>query len=400
MEQRIIYHIDCNAFFASVEECFSPELKRVPMAVCGDPQSRHGIILAKNELAKAYGVKTAETIWQARKKCPGLTLVPPRHGEYSEYCEKINAIYEQYTAKVERFGIDESFLDVTGSLHLFGGDELKLANEIRERVARETGVTVSVGISFNKIFAKLASDMKKPNAVTYVSRENYREIVWPLPVADLLMVGRATEKSLRSLRINTIGELAAASRRMLRAKLGKLGEALSVYANGEDESPVAWTGEREKPKSIGHGYTFRRDIVSHEDIVTAVIALSDRVACRIRRNGMKCAAVQVTIKDAGLKVITRQRKLQCASNLEADIAREAVEIIDACWRIGAPIRMITVTGQKLEDEATPTNQLSFFGGREIDLRRERLERAVDCVRERYGRDKIVYGCVMGNDLGV
>ncbi len=400
MGERIIYHIDCNAFFASVEECFTPELRRVPMAVCGDPQSRHGIILAKNELAKAYGVKTAETIWQAKRKCPSLTLVPPRHGAYREYCERINAIYEQYTARVERFGIDESFLDVTGSLHLFGGDALRLANEIRERVARETGVTVSVGVSFNKIFAKLASDMKKPNAVTVVTKENYKDVVWPLPVADLLMVGRSTAKALLAIRINTIGELAKASRRMLTAKLGKLGEALSIYANGEDESRVAFIGERERPKSIGHGYTFRRDITTREDIVTAVTALSDRVAARIRRNGMKCAAVQVNIKDAGLKVITRQRKLLCPSNLEADISRAAMEIIEDCWRIGAPIRMITVTGQRLEDEASPANQLCFFGGGEIDLRRERLERAVDNVRDRYGRGAVIYGNVMGNDIGV
>jgi DNA polymerase-4 len=200
---RHIFHADCNSFFASVEETFRPELRRVPMAVAGDPENRHGIILAKNELAKKFKIATAETVWSAKMKCPELVLVPPRHKTYSEFCERVNAIYEQYSPLVERFGVDESFIDVTGCLHPFGGDALKCANEIRERVKREIDITISIGVSWNKIFAKLGSDYKKPNAVTNITRENWKEIVFPLPASDLFFVGRKTAVALAKLGVHT-----------------------------------------------------------------------------------------------------------------------------------------------------------------------------------------------------
>ena len=398
---RIIYHIDCNAFYASVEELFHPELKRVPMAVCGNPEARRGIILAKNELAKGFGVKTAETIWQAKRKCPELVLRPARHRTYREYCERVNAIYEQYTSQVQRFGIDESYLDVTGSLHLFGNDPIALAHEIRKRVTRETGLTVSVGVSWCKIFAKLASDLKKPDAVSVISRENYREVAWSLPVSSLLFVGRNTEEELKRLRIATIGQLAAASPGLLRERFGKLGDQLHAYANGLDDSPVLEIGEEEDIHSVGNGITFSRDLVSYEDIHTSVTALSDSVASRMRRYGLKGSTVQVTIKDTKLKVITRQKPLSKPTYLASELSRAAMELIEASWKIGSPIRMLTITALKLVPEGLAVEQLSLFEedipGRE---KRERLEKAVDGIREKFGRGSVLSGGVLGNDLGI
>jgi len=263
-KDRVIFHIDCNAFYASVEEIRHPELKKVPMAVCGDPASRRGVVVAKNELAKGSGVTTGESIWSAKQKCPDLVLRPTRHHLYRQYCEKVNAIYAQYTDQVEAASIDESYLDVTGSLHLFGGDEIRLAHEIRERVPRETGLTVSVGISYNKIFAKIASDYKKPNAVTCFNRENYRELLWPLPVSAMLMVGKSTEDILHRMYIKTIGDLARTSEDTLRRRLGKIGEQLHIYANGLDDSPVLHIGESDDLHSVGNGMTFKRNLIPRQ----------------------------------------------------------------------------------------------------------------------------------------
>ena len=232
--ERIILHCDLNCFFASVELLSHPDLRHLPVAVCGDPSSRHGIILAKNEPAKRCGVQTAETIWQAKKKCPSLVLLPPHHDRYRVYSKQVNAIYEQYTDLVEPFGIDESWLDVTGSLHLFGGDAAALADTLRHRVREELGLTLSVGVSFNKVFAKLGSDYKKPDATTVISRENWKEIVWPLPVGDLLFVGGAARKLLAQYGVKTIGDLAACPTDMLESLMGKLGTQLHEYACGLD----------------------------------------------------------------------------------------------------------------------------------------------------------------------
>lgn len=400
-DDRVIYHIDCNAFFASVEETLHPELRKVPMAVCGNPESRRGIILAKNELAKGFGVKTAETIYQAKLKCPNLVLAPPRRHLYEEYSERVNAIYEQYTSQVERFGIDESFLDVTGSLHLFGGDAIKLAHEIRERVPHETDLTVSVGVSFNKIFAKLASDLKKPNAVSVISRENYKEVAWALPVSALMMVGHAAEKALREMSIRTIGDLANTDADLLTYRLGKMGGMLHIYANGLDADPVLETGERMPLHSVGNGRTFKRDLLTHEDIQTAVTALADKVAYRMRHARVKCSTVQVTIKDTNLKCITRQKQTSAPTWLAHDLAQEAMSLIGASWKTGAPIRMLTITAQKLVPAGEAAVQLSLFDpGQRGNERREELERAVTSIRDRYGSRAISPGSVVKNDLGI
>lgn len=401
MKDRVILHIDCNGFFASVEETLHPALKQVPMAVCGDPESRRGIILAKNELAKGFGIQTAETIWQAKKKCPHLLLAPARHGLYQQFSQRVNAVYAQYTDQVEPFGIDESYLDITGSLRLFGKTPLSLAHEIRERIPRETGLTVSIGISFNKVFAKLGSDYKKPNAVTEISRDNYREILWNLPVSALLFVGKSTQSSLTLMGVKTIGDLARLPLEFLTKKLGKLGELLYRYANGLDESPVLHIGEEEAPHSVGNSITFRRNLTSEQDIRTAVTALCDTVARRLRADGLKCANVQVTIKDVRLKIITRQKALSGPTYLSTELAQAAMALIQAAWRIGKPIRMLCVTGQKLLPADREMVQLSLFAQDAAENPRQRnLEHTMDKIRDKFGTGSILHGNILNNDLGI
>jgi len=400
---RQIFHCDCNSFYASVEETFRPELKLVPMAVAGDPQARHGIILAKNEPAKKYKIQTAETIISAKKKCPELVLVPPRHRIYGEFCERVNAIYEQYTPLVERFGIDESFLDMTGCLYPFGNDAMKCAHDIRMRVQREIGITISVGLSWNKIFAKLGSDYKKPNAVTAITRENWKEIVFPLPAGDLFFVGKKTAASLAQIGVHTIGDLAAYDKDFLISRFGKMGEQLHLNANGLDTSPVAAIGDIETLKSVGNGFTFKRDLVSNDDIHIAVTYLSDNVATRLRENNFKCRVIQIAIKDTNLISITRQMTLATPSYLSAEIKTAAFELINKHWRIGKPIRALTITGENLiPADQTQSVQLSLFDEPDNPKseRAEKLEKAIDEIRSRYGGKAVIQGNILGNDLGI
>ncbi|MDR0937515.1 MAG: DNA polymerase IV [Oscillospiraceae bacterium] len=400
---RQIFHCDCNSFFASVEETFRPELRSVPMAVAGDPESRHGIILAKNERAKKYKISTAETVWSAKKKCPELVLVPPRRQTYSEFCERVNAIYEQYSPLVERFGVDESFIDVTGCLRSFGGDALKCANEIRERVKREIDITISIGVSWNKIFAKLGSDYKKPDAVTNINRENWKEIVFPLPASDLFFVGRKTADALGKMGVRTIGDLANFDRDLLVRRFGKFGEQLFINANGLDASPVLAAGEGEAIKSVGNGYTFKRDLLSESDVKTAVAYLSDSVATRLRKHDFKCRVVQVAIKDTNLQSITRQMTIAAPSHLASEIGAAALELIAKHWKAGKPIRTLTISGENLvpADQAE-SEQLSLFDepSARNNERNEKLELTLDKIRERYGSKAVITGNILGNDLGI
>ena len=291
---RTILHCDCNGFFASVEMVRDPALRNVPMAVCGDPDSRHGIILAKNELAKAAGVVTAETIWKAQRKCPDLRLVPAHHREYAAYSKRVNAIYARYTDMVEPFGIDESWLDVTGSRRLFGTGR-EIADRLRREVREETGLTISVGVSFNKVFAKLGSDYKKPDATTVIAPSNWQSIVWPLPVSDLLFVGRASQRILHRYGIETIGQLAHADRAMLEEVMGKQGAQLHDYAWGRGDNPVRPAGDRPPPKSIGNGMTFRHNLTNWDEIRSGLDLLCDSVAVRLRQTQRKGTRIQVTI---------------------------------------------------------------------------------------------------------
>ena len=390
---RILLHCDLNSFFASVELLSYPELRNQPVAVCGDPKSRHGIILAKNEPAKAKGVKTAETIWQAQRKCPNLVLLPSHHGLYREYSKKVNEIYYHYTDLVEPFGIDESWLDVTGTLHLFGGNARALADRIRTEIRETLGLTVSIGVSFNKVFAKLGSDYKKPDATTVITPENVPQIVWPLPVSDLLFVGRSVRERLQKLGIRTIGDLAHADPAELTQHLGKQGEQLYHYARGEDRSPVAPANEHTAPKSIGNGETFSHNITGEHAVRGALTMLSDEVAERLRAHGMDCTTVQITIRDPDFKTITRQMPLAYPTCLSRDLTESCLSLIRAAKRIDKPIRMLTVTALGLVPTGETGLQIDLFAPQESENRQklEKLERTKDAIRARFGRDMIGSG---------
>ena len=393
MADRVILHCDLNCFFASVELLRYPALRDVPVAVCGDPESRHGIVLAKNEAAKQLGVKTAETIWQARQKAPHLITLPPHHGLYREYSRKVNAIYGQYTDLVEPFGIDESWLDITNSMHLFGGDGKSIADQLRERLREELGLTISVGVSFNKIFAKLGSDYKKPDATTVIDRGNWQAIVWPLPVGDLLGVGRSTQKLLRQYGVETIGQLAAFPRQTLETLLGKHGTQLHDYANGLENSPVRPQHEAEPVKSVGNGTTFPQNLTRWEEVRSGLAVLSDSVAGRLRRQGLYCGGVALTIRNAQFRQFSRQVRLDAPTHLQKDIYQTALTLARQSWHAPDPIRALTVTALYLTDSADSFQQLDLLDGAaaQREEKQERLEQAMDAIRGKYGKGAISFG---------
>ena len=399
---RVILHCDLNSFYASVELLEHPELRERPVAVCGDPESRHGIILAKNEPAKKYKVQTAETIWQARRKCPGLVLLPAHHWKYKEYSRRVNRIYERYTDLVEPFSIDESWLDVTGTLHLFGGDGEALADEIRRRVREELGLTVSVGVSFNKVFAKMGSDYKKPDATTVITRENFQALLWPLPVTDLLFVGKAAARVLAGYGVRTIGELAAFDRDSLGQILGKGGYTLHDYATGREHAPVIPARDMPGPKSVGNGLTFPRNLVGWDQLRTALSELSDEVAARLRKHGLKCTTVQITVRDPAFQDICRQKRLSAPTYVSRDLTGAAMELLRACWGPTKPVRALTVTAQNLVEEGEAGEQVDLFAAGAIPRRDklEKLEKAMDAIRDKYGRKAIsLASAVHGEEEG-
>ncbi len=377
---RTILHVDLNNFYASVECLYHPELRGKPVAVSGDVENRHGIILAKNQLAKAAGVKTGEAIWQAKGKCPGLICLPPDYRKYLRFSRLARKIYADYTDKIESFGIDENWLDVSGSVALFG-DGMKIANEIRRRIREEMGVTASVGVSWNKIFAKLGSDMKKPDATTVITEENFRQVVWPLPVEELLYVGRSTKNKLNNRAVFTIGDLAARDVQLLKLSLGVWGETLWTFANGLDAAPVAQSGEESFVKSVGNSTTTPRDLVNIEDVKMIVFVLAESVAARLRRHGLKCRTVAVHIRNNELYSFERQGKLAAPSFLASDIAGKALEIFRQNYTWDRPIRSLGVRGADLVTEHG-TVQLDMFAPDSAE--QEQLERTLDRLRERFG----------------
>jgi len=396
MEQersRIVLHCDLNSFFASVELLNRPDLADAAVAVCGDPASRHGIILAKNERAKGFGIKTAETIWQAKKKCPDLVLLPPHHDLYREYSRRVNAVYERYTDLVEPFGIDESWLDITGTAHLFGGDPRAIADDIRRVVRQELGLTLSVGVSFNKVFAKLGSDYKKPDATTVISQENWKDIVWPLSVGDLLFVGHAVRKTLSAYGVETIGQLAACQPEMLETLLGKMGRQLYTYANGLDQDPVRSKYEQEPVKSVGNGNTFRENLTTRTQVRNGIAMLADSVAGRLRACGMYAGGVQLTIRTPDFKTISRQKQFAAPTHLMKDLTDGAVELLERAWTPPTPIRMLTVTAIHLTPDQQTYEQVDLFGesSHAQSQRQEKLEQTMDAIRGRFGSGVIQFG---------
>ena len=389
---RVILHCDCNNFYASVELLEHPELRDKPVAVAGDPEGRHGIVLAKNMAAKKFGVQTAETLWQARQKCPGLIFLPPHHDRYDEISRQVNAIYLDVTDQVEAFSIDESWLDVTGSRNLFG-DGVTIADRLRRRIREEIGITISVGVSDNKTWAKMGSDYKKPDATTLITRKNVQDILYPLPVGDLLFVGRAAAETLNRHGITTIGSLAQCQPDLLARYLGKQGESYWRMANGLDGSPVRRWGEADPVKSIGNSTTYAHDLVGREACRAGLMPLCDSVGARLRSQGLKCRTITVQIKDPSLKVISRQKTLPMPTNLTKLIFQEACAILAQCWPETAPVRLLSVTASTLCDEHDEAPaQLSFLETvTPDDPRQAALEAAVDKLRGRFGKGAIKPG---------
>jgi DNA polymerase-4 len=378
---RIILHSDLNSFYASVECLYNPGLRDKPVAVCGSQSTRHGIVLAKNEIAKKYGVKTGEAIWEARSRCPGLVVVPPHYSLYLRFSALATDIYRSYTDLVEPFGIDECWLDVTKSSALFGSG-ITIAEEIRKRIKRELGITVSVGVSFNKIFAKLGSDMKKPDAVTAIDRENFTETIWPLPVRELIYVGRATERKLNRVGIYTIGDLAQAPGQFLTNLLGKWGGVLRGFANGWDTSPVSRFNNESPIKSIGNSLTTPRDLVCDEDAKTLIYVLSDSVGERLRRHNLKGKTVQVSVRAADLTFMERQTQIGYYTNTSSEIAEKAFDLFADMWNWPKNIRQM---GVRVTDLVTADDyvQLSLFPD-DRRINRELLDRSIDEIRRRFG----------------
>lgn len=387
MADRSILHVDQNCFFASVEMRSHPQWRDIPMAVGGDSKQRHGIILAKNRLAQAAGVKTAEAIWQAKQKCPDLLVVPAHFDQYVYYSERTRELLLQYTDLVEPFGLDECWMDVTGSGY---GSGRQIADEIRGRVRDELGLTCSVGVSFNKSMAKLGSDYKKPDATTEITRENFRNIVWPLPVADLLFVGRSTDAVLAKMNVRTIGELAALDPDFVVSVLGKNGYALWQSANGLEDEPVRPASYVRPLKSVGNSTTTPRDMCTKQDVWEVISTLSAQVAARLRKHHFFAGTVTIWVRDTDLKSYEKQRALPRETNDEREIAKLAMELFEESYDWHAPLRSFGVRTTNLSDEQD-YHQMTIFEDYEKTQRDDKVNRALDGIRSRYGYDIVMRG---------
>jgi len=379
---RVIFHSDMNSCFANIECLYDPSLRGKPVSVCGRADKRHGIVLASTIEAKRFGVRTGETIWEARRKCPQLITVSPNYDRYLKFSRLSREIYAEYTDRVEPFGLDEAFLDLTGCLCV-RNEGAKLADEIRKRIKSELGITVSIGVSDNKVFAKLGSDLKKPDAVTVITRENFKDVVWPLPVRALLCVGRSTEQKLLRCGINTIGALANADEHLLSPLLGKMGDTLRAFANGMDTSPVARAGDEAVIKSISNGTTPPRDLCSLQDASIIFTMLAESVAERLRSHGLCTETVQVSLRDTTLNTFQRQRKLKRPTDLAAELHAAAMTLTAQNWNFTKPLRSVSIHACSLTDGHAPI-QLSVFEDEERRLKTESLERAMDELRSRFG----------------
>ncbi len=380
--KRIIFHIDQNCYFASVEMISRPELRNVPMAVAGDAKVRHGIILAKNEPAKKFGIKTAEAIWQAKAKCPDLVLVDAHHEKYEFYSKKLREMYSEYTDRVEPFGLDECWLDMTGVVNSYQEAE-EIALEIRNRVKEEFKLTCSVGISFNKVFAKLGSDYKKPDATTVFTDENWKEKIWPLPVSDLLFVGRHTADKLSKINVKTIGDLARTDGEYINRYLGKAGVVLWEYANGLDDAPVAESGYKRIPKSVGNSTTTAEDMTSDRHIERTLHMLSESVAERLRKHCLKGTVVQITVRDRDLGIYEKQGILYKATDDAREIYTAAKKLFNESYDWNKGVRSIGVRCTKLV-RSDSGEQLSLFTEAKKSERDDRLNKAIDDINRRYG----------------
>lgn len=394
MRERTILHSDMNCFYASVEMLLDPSLRGKPVAVCGSTENRHGIVLAKSEFAKRAGIKTGMVNWEARQLCPGLIMVKPQYDQYLKYSELARNIYQRYTDQVEPYGMDECWLDVTGSNRVCG-DGMKIAESIRQEIKEELGLTVSIGVSYNKIFAKLGSDMKKPDAVTEISKEDFQEKVWPLPASDLLFVGRATVAKFSNYGIKTIGDIAAADPDLLKRLLGVNGLQLWKYAAGKDDTPVMHKDFVSPIKSVGHGITCVADLLDDEEVWKVMLELSQDIGHRLRLHKLKATGVQISIRSNDLGVRQFQAPLTLSTQSPMEIARKAHSIFKANYRWSTPVRAVTVRAINLVSQSVP-EQIDLF----TDMRRvEKVEKLDDCIEEirrRFGKRAVFQACLLGD----
>ncbi len=391
---RTILHSDLNNFYASVECLRNPEIRNKPVVVVGSKEDRHGIVLTKNMIAKNFGVKTGDVYWEAKQKCGGILIeVPADFITYLNISREVRAIYEDYTERIEAYGIDECWLDVTKSVKAFGSGK-EIAETIRERIKQKIGLTVSIGVSWNKIFAKLGSDMKKPDAVTEITPENYKTKVWTLPVEDLLYVGRATQQKLNRIGIKTIGDLAQADEQTLVNLLGKWGSYLHTFANGKDESPVTKIGEEESIKSIGNSLTVYRDLVDDNDVEPVIYLLADSICARMREAGLnKARTVHVYARANNLVGYQKQGKLPRPSGTVRDVAKTAFKLFKEVYPWEKPVRSL---GISVSDFLFGNEQLDLFGDLEKDEKQKRLDNAIDKLRAKYGNN-IIQAAIVYND---
>ena len=392
MADRIILHCDLNNFFASVSLLFNPTLRDLPVAVCGDIENRHGIVLAKNELAKGYGVKTAEAIFEAKRKCPELVILPPLYSEYEKYSKRAREIYSRYTDMVEPFGIDECWLDVTGSTMLFGSGE-EIAHKIRKDIKRELGLTISVGVSFNKVFAKLGSDMKKPDAVTVISKENFKEKVWPLPITDLLFVGKKTADKLHGIGVMTVQDITLCDDKTLNRLLGKNGTELKKYAQGLDLSPVTPETKDIKPKSIGKSTTTGKDFENNDEVWTAFLSFAETLSEGLRKHNLYAFGVQVHIRTSSLSVKEFSKTFDSGTNSSLTLAKRGFALFKENYRFSEPLRSVGLRAIGLRNENT-AEQINLFEEDDSDKKLEQVEDSLWKVRKKFGNEAVKRGRIL------
>lgn len=395
--KRVILHSDMNACYASIEAKLNPSLKGIPMAVAGNPENRHGIILAKSEEAKKMGVKTGEPIWQAQAKCPNIKLVPPHYEEYLKHSKMARAIYYEYTNQVEPFGLDECYLDVTGSIHLFGSGKV-IAEEIRKRIKEELGITVSIGVSFCKIFAKLGSDMKKPDAITIIGENDYKEKTWPLGVREMLGIGKATEAKLQKIGIYNIGDLANAPVETLKSLLGINGIYLWQYANGLDIRPVVDRDHKEPIKSIGNSSTCKRDLYTSKEVFNVLQELSFSVSKRLREAELEALGVEVYVRNSQLQSFTYQSRINMASQSSITLVENAIKIFDNNYKWSFPVRAVGIRAIYLRNEGGGL-QVDIFSNYKKLKKNEDIDKTIYNIRKKYGKDSVTFAALK-KDIGL
>lgn len=394
MMERVILHCDLNNFYASCECSRDMSIKDKPVAVCGSQEERHGIVLAKNYHAKAFGVKTGEAIWQAEQKCPGLVIVPPHYSLYCKYSALVKAIYKEYSDQVEAMGMDECWIDISNKdMNIEKGTQV--AHEIRERVKKETGLTISVGVSFNKIFAKLGSDMKKPDAVTVIPKDNFREIVWPLAASEMIGVGPATKAKLDQYGVTTLGALAHMSEDFMKRRFGKMGVYIWRCARGEDDTPVMKVDHKVPPKSVGHGTTTREDLKNNEEVWRVMLELTQSIGTDLRSFNLKAAGVAIYVRDNTLQTKQWQCKIINPTYSSYTIAKSAFDLFVRSYQWVNDIRSVTVTAINLVDLDIPV-QLDLFSDYSEIEKKDKLETCIESLRNRFGKNAIIPAAILDN----